>query len=222
MDIARIGNGVTDLRIVGGFYRCLGFEPGAELELGDTLSAQSELLPGPLTIQVVRRDGFDLELVQHGNAGMLDRHPFRRAINQQGLAYLALAVDGVERVAELVADAGGTRYDITRTRSDELDALFCADPCGLRLLLVGVESSAFGPLVVEADGIAVAFVGATVADLDRSLRFYAGMGFTLGRRSPLGRVLSTLVELDDVPVEIASVQRDTYRFVGPRTTSGGE
>jgi catechol 2,3-dioxygenase-like lactoylglutathione lyase family enzyme len=208
--IARIGAGVTDLAIGAGFYEALGFEASPPFDLGTTLGEQSETPGSPLVIQLLRRDGFDLELVEHGGRRPPARPPARRPLNQLGLAYLALVVDDVERVASLVEASGGVV--VTRETDKQLGvaARFCTDPFGIRLLLLEPGESALGSVHAAADDVGVAHVGIAVADLATSARFYAALGFDTGDVLDSGEAFSELAELDGVPLTTQHAHLGSY------------
>jgi predicted enzyme related to lactoylglutathione lyase len=58
--------------------------------------------------------------------------------SQLGLANFAFRVDSVDRVAKIVKDNGGAVLDATRTAlGPGIEAVFCTDPDGTKLELVG-------------------------------------------------------------------------------------
>jgi catechol 2,3-dioxygenase-like lactoylglutathione lyase family enzyme len=211
--IARMGAGVTDLEIGRAFYGALGFDVGSRFDLGTALGAQSETPGSPLVICVARRDGFDLELVEHGGARPPARPPSRRPLNQLGLAYVALAVDDVDEVCRTIEFHGG--HGLTGTRASSLggDAMFCLDPFGIRLLLLGPAADALGRPATRGDGIALAHVGVCVADVIRSEAFYAALGFDTGPATPLGTTFSSMAELDGADLISCSASFGAYPLV---------
>lgn len=222
--IARIGVGVTDLGAAAPFYEALGFTASPPFDLGTTIAAQSETPGSPVVIRIMRRDGVDVELVQHGNVRPPGRPPARRPLNQLGLSHIALAVDDVDRVNEIVRAHGGSVLDFTRSKELGVDAQFCTDPFGARLLLLGSGESAFGPVSPGADGIAVAHFGICVADIDASTAFYASLGFGVGDDTDCGLAFSATAELDGVPLRVRHLREHSYPFVlmqwGPRRDAG--
>lgn len=180
-EIGRIGAGVTDLLHARNFYAALGFTTSEDFELGTTVSPQSEVPGSNVRIHIVNRGGFHLELVQPSFPRLPARPPVRRPLNQLGLSHLALAVDDVDRARAVIERSGGYALAFTRSRALGVDALFCTDPFGIRILLLGPGTSALGSTPLDADGIAIAHVGISVADLAESTRFYRGLGFEIGR-----------------------------------------
>jgi catechol 2,3-dioxygenase-like lactoylglutathione lyase family enzyme len=211
--IARVGAGVTDLETGRAFYGALGFDVGPPFDLGTSLGAQSETPGSPLVICVARRDGFDLELVEHGGARPPARPPARRPLNQLGLAYLALAVDDVDEVCRTIEFHGGLGLQGSRASSLGGDAMFCVDPFGIRLLLLGPAADALGRPETERDGIALAHVGVCVADVHRSAAFFSRLGFETGAATPLGAVFGSMAELDAADLTTCTATFGAYPLV---------
>lgn len=214
IEVARIGNGVTDLDLVHPLYEALGFEVGAPFDLGTALAEQSETPGSPLVIQIVRSNGFALELVQHGGPRPPGRPPVRRPMNLLGLTHLALAVDDVAATERTIAEHGGVVYEDSR----EADAVFCSDPCGLRLLLLGPRA-----LLRVAEG-GVDHVGVCVADVDSTVRFWTALGFDTGARADLGTRFSAAAELDGLPLTVQRLHQGAYTLLlqqwGPPRDAG--
>jgi catechol 2,3-dioxygenase-like lactoylglutathione lyase family enzyme len=211
--LARVGAGVTDVGLGCAFYEALGFTAGEPFDLGTSLANQSETPGSALVIQIVRRDGFDLELVQHGGVRAPGTPPARRPMNQLGLAYLALIVDDVERVKMLIQRNGGTALDHTASGAAGVDGICCTDPFGLRILLLGEGATPFGELSAGTDGISIAHVGVCVADLAASARFYRSLGFSVGESITLGGAFGELAELDGVPLTVQPMREGAYPFL---------
>lgn len=211
--IARVGAGVTDLALGCRFYEHLGFVAGPPFDLGIALGAQSETPGSPLVIQVMRREGVDLELVEHGGSRPPGVPPARRPMNQLGLTHLAFAVDDVDRVAAGIRDAGGSVLPHTRTEVLGGPAIGCADPFGIRLVLLGPGAATPFPALPGPDGIALAHLGATVADLGASTHFFERLGFQVGPTIERGTALAALVEVDDVVLTEQPVALGPYRIV---------
>src|SRR5690606_38097032 len=134
------------------------------------------------------------ELVQHGGQRSPGRPPARRPLNQLGLAYLALDVDDVERVADLIVASGGTTQ--RHTSGPPGDELFCTDPFGARILLVGPRSPLRSEGSPASSAIEVAHVGASVADLESSAAFYRALGFEVGDECVIPSSFAARAELD--------------------------
>lgn len=220
LHIARVGNGVTDLAVAAACYEALGFTISLPFDLGTAIAVQSEVPGSPLVIQMARRDGVTIELVQHGGARPPGRPPARRPMNQLGFSHLALAVDDIDRVGARIASAGGVVYDFTRTEATGGPSVFVADPCGLRILLLG-EGSALRAATPESDGIAVDHFGICVADLRESAAFYAALGFGVDPPDDLGTMFSSASELDEVPLLVQRARLGDYPILlaqwgGPR------
>jgi catechol 2,3-dioxygenase-like lactoylglutathione lyase family enzyme len=198
--IARVGNGVTDLDLVRPFYEALGFEASPPFDLGTKIADQSETPGSPLVIQIVRRDGFDLELVQHGGQRPPGRPPTRRPMNLLGLTHLAIAVDDVAAAEAALTALGGTVHDGSRHG----DAVFCSDPCGTRVLLLGPAAP-----IRRADR-GVDHLGICVTDLDRTVPFWRTLGFEVGERAHLGTTWSAAAELDDLPLTVQRLGQGAY------------
>jgi lactoylglutathione lyase len=209
LHIARIGNGVTDLTIAAAFYEALGFALSSPFDLGTSIAAQSEVPGSPLVIQMARRDGIAIELVQHGGARPPGRPPARRPMNQLGFSHLALATDDIDRVGETITSAGGFVYGFTRTDATGGPSVFAADSCGLRILLLG-QGSCLRSATPGSDGVAVDHFGICVADLRESAAFYEAVGFGLGSPADLSLEFSGACELDDVPMLVQRARLGDY------------
>lgn len=208
--IARVGAGVTDLDAGRAFYEALGFSATAPFDLGTTIAAQSETPGSEVVIQIVRRDGFSLELVRHGGHRSPGWPPPRRPMNQLGFTHLALAVDDLSRVVDVITRHGGSSLGFTRSKDLGVDAQFCTDPFGLRVLLLEQGPSRLGDIAAGPDGIAVAHLGVCVADLDASARFYGALGFEVGDAVELGDAMSFLAELDGLPSRAQLVREGAF------------
>ena len=139
--LANIGICVTDMDKSIAFYQALGFEAGDVHALGGPLgNALGVGTDSKLEIRFVKRDGIVLELIHFikpAPKGKADA----RAMNQLGLTHLALRVDDVDRVAEIVKKNGGALLDKSRTKMGPpgkgIDILFVTDPNGVRIELAG-------------------------------------------------------------------------------------
>jgi lactoylglutathione lyase len=208
--IGRVGLGVTDLELARAFYEALGFVATPRFDLGTTIGDQSETPGSAVVIQIVRRDGFNLELVRHGARRSPGWPPPRRPMNQLGLTHLALAVDDLSRVVDVITRHGGCALGFTRSNELGVDAQFCTDPFGARLLLLESGPSRLGDLSAGADGIAVAHLGVCVADLDASAKFYDALGFEVGEAIQLDTAMSYLSELDGAPSRAQTVREGAF------------
>jgi glyoxylase I family protein len=140
MMFANIGLCVTDLDRSVKFYRDgLGFEAGDPNKLG---SALGKLLgaEGNLTICFMRRNGVVLELL-HFDPSQPQPKATLNPMNHPGLTHLALRVDDVGRVADLVKKFGGTIHESTRTKLGQPgkgnEIVFATDPDGVRIEIAG-------------------------------------------------------------------------------------
>ena len=139
--LANIGIAVTDLDKTTEFYKALGFEVGDVHPLGGPLgNALGVGKDAKLEIRFVKRDGIVLELIHFVNPAPKGKAA-ARAMNQLGLTHLALRVDDVDRVAEIVKKNGGATIDASRTKMGPpgkgIDILFVTDPNGVRIELAG-------------------------------------------------------------------------------------
>ena len=210
--LAMVGAGGTDLDVAARFYESLGFDIGPVFDLGTAIADQSRTPGVPLRIRMARRDGMTIELLQHGAARPAGP-PVRRAMNQPGLTHLALVTDDIDRTARLIGERGGSVFPLTRAGTGPADGmLFCADPSGVRLLLLAPAADALGGPAPGDDGLALHHIGLTVTDLDRTVAFWTGIGFA---SSPVGRAAGRLPEAAELPgaeVTRCALTQDGFRF----------
>ena len=139
---ANVSISVSDLDRSTKFYQALGFEIGDRHEIPAAVAQAlgSKAAGAKLDIRFLRRDGVIVELVH------LTPSPTARAskgaASQLGLAHLALRVDDVDRVAQIIKQNGGATIHSSRTRlgppGQGVDILFCADPEGTMIEVVGL------------------------------------------------------------------------------------
>ena len=136
--LANVAISVSDLDRSTKFYQALGFAAGDRHEIPPGL-AQKTLGAPPdtkLDVRFVSRNGTLIELVHL--APPAPKPASTGAAGQLGLSHFAFRVDDVTRVAALVKENGGTVIESTRTAiGPGIEAVFCTDPDGTRLELVG-------------------------------------------------------------------------------------
>src|SRR5262249_39894776 len=139
--LANFGICVTDLEKSTAFYQALGFEASdvhpIPAPLGQALEAGPDM---KMEVRFVRRNGTVIELIHFTNPPPKGKAE-RRAMNQLGLTHLALRVDDVARVAEIVKKNGGAIVEKSHTKlgppGKGIEILFVTDPNGVRIELAG-------------------------------------------------------------------------------------
>jgi catechol 2,3-dioxygenase-like lactoylglutathione lyase family enzyme len=210
-----VGLCVADLAMAIKFYTALGYDEGdlvQEPGLGDLIEIQDVVVH----ISHRPKHGIELELLQIGSA-RAPGIPVRRAMHQQGMTHLALRVDDVDRVAGVVQENGGTVVERTRTTARSgfgAEAVFCTDPDGARILLLGPgevvglpTATAFGPA-----GITFSHFGICVADVALSAQFYKSFGFDVAPIQDRGLAFSGFAEVGDTPLTSCLIRRGAYAF----------
>jgi catechol 2,3-dioxygenase-like lactoylglutathione lyase family enzyme len=136
ISVSHIGICVSDLERSMRFY-CdgLGFEPVISYEIGSEFAVPLEV-DGEidLTSQMITRDGFMVELLHYRSPGVRGTPSDSR--NILGMTHLSFNVDDVDAVGAKLAECGGTVIDTTRTKVEQGDFLFIADPDGTRIELM--------------------------------------------------------------------------------------
>jgi glyoxylase I family protein len=136
--LANVTISVADLDRSTKFYQALGFAAGDRHEIPPglaqkTLGAKAD---AKLDVRFISRNGVLIELVHI--APTITKPASTGAAGQLGLSHFAFRVDDVSRVAALVKANGGTVDDATRASlGPAMEAVFCTDPDGTRLELVG-------------------------------------------------------------------------------------
>jgi catechol 2,3-dioxygenase-like lactoylglutathione lyase family enzyme len=139
--LANVTISVADLDKSTKFYQALGFAVGDAHEPPMALAAKTLGVPATskLDIRFISRDGMIVELVHLTPAS---KNPASTGVpGQLGLSNFTFRVDDVARVAALIKASGGTVLDQTKASMGQgakaMDFLFCTDPDGTRLELVG-------------------------------------------------------------------------------------
>lgn len=137
--VRKIYASVTDLSRTSAFYRALGFDVTEPAPLAP-INAQALEVKGPFggRYAVAQRDGYVIEFLEL-TAPRVVAQPSTGAAFQRGLAGIGLTVDDVDRVAAIVRAHGGSVVEATRTvlPGRPRVALFCRDPDGMQIELVG-------------------------------------------------------------------------------------
>src|SRR6476646_9852736 len=112
--ISHVGLCVSDLESSLRFYvEGLGFEVQESIPCGDEVGPLGEVeSPVEMVAQFIAKDCTRVELLAWPKPGVVGEPSRRR--NQIGLTHLAMQVDDVEEVAELLASLGGTVIEDTR------------------------------------------------------------------------------------------------------------
>jgi predicted enzyme related to lactoylglutathione lyase len=212
MKVGRVGACVANLELAIKFYSALGYDRGDHVKdenLSDLLEMEN------VTASISHRpfDETELELVQIGEArdpGI----PARRPMNQQGISHMVLRVTDVDRIAGVISANGGQVIKKTRSISLGPDAIFCTDPDGARILLIGPGELANGPPVRQLDMRPCVFshYGICVADLELSGKFYKAFGFEVAPIKTVGGKMSALAELGNIPLSTRLIKKGPYAF----------
>jgi len=215
LKVGRVGVCVADLALAIKFYTDLGYDEGdlvQEAGLGDLIEIQDVVVH----ISHRPKHGIEVELLQIGSA-RAPGIPVRRAMHQQGMTHLALRVDDVDRVAGVIRKNGGTIVESTRTAARSgfgADAVFCTDPDGARILLLGPGEVAGLPAATALGpaGIAFSHFGICVADVALSVQFYKSFGFDVAPVQDRGLAFSGIAEVGDTPLTSCLIRRGAYAF----------
>jgi len=136
--LANVAISVSDLEKSTKFYQALGFTAGDRHEIPPGLAQKTLGVPADtkLDVRFVISNGMYVELVHLAPPAPKPASAGSGA--QLGLANFAFRVDDVSRVAKIVKDNGGTVLEATRTPlGPGIEAVFCTDPDGTKLELVG-------------------------------------------------------------------------------------
>ena len=143
--LANVTISVSDLEKSTKFYQALGFAAGDAHQPPVAIASKTLGIPPnfKLDIRFLSRNGMYIELVH------LDPPPKMPAstgtAGQIGLSALAMRVDSVERVAEIIKQNGGKALEETHASVGQpghtTEFMFCADPDGVRIELVALAKS---------------------------------------------------------------------------------
>lgn len=135
--LANVSISVGDLERSTKFYQALGFAVGDRHEVPGTLAAKTLGTPpeDKLEVRFISRNGMLIELVHIIPSSTKAASP--GAAGQLGLSNFAFRVDDVMRVAALIKANGGTVLDSSHATMGPTEFVFCGDPDGVRLELVG-------------------------------------------------------------------------------------
>jgi len=115
----------------------------------------------------------------------------RRSTLQYGLLHLSFYVDDIDVAARRIADAGGRVLEKTRAHyaGNNTTMLYCTDPDGVRIELM------------QAPGERQRFShsGICVENMDSSMNYYAGLGFSPAENYVLDQGLPWLGVLNEAP-----------------------
>jgi len=136
--LANVAISVSDLEKSTKFYQALGFTAGDRHEIPPGLAQKTLGVPAEtkLDVRFVISNGMYVELVHLAPPAPKPASAGSGA--QLGLANFAFRVDDMSRVAKIVKDNGGTVLEASRTPlGPGIEAVFCTDPDGTKLELVG-------------------------------------------------------------------------------------
>jgi catechol 2,3-dioxygenase-like lactoylglutathione lyase family enzyme len=136
--LANVAISVSDLDKSTKFYQALGFTAGDRHEIPPGLAQKTLGVSAEtkLDVRFVISNGMYVELVHLAPPAPKPASAGSGA--QRGLANFAFRVDDIDRVAGIVKDNGGAVLDATRTPlGPGIEAVFCTDPDGTKLELVG-------------------------------------------------------------------------------------
>ncbi|HEX4508418.1 MAG TPA: VOC family protein [Alphaproteobacteria bacterium] len=136
--LANVAISVSDLEKSTKFYQALGFTAGDRHEIPAGLAQKTLGVSADTKIDVrfVIANGMYVELVHLSPPA--SKPASTGSGSQLGLANFAFRVDNLDRVAKIVKDNGGAVLDATRTAlGPGIEAVFCTDPDGTKLELVG-------------------------------------------------------------------------------------
>ena len=136
--LANVAISVSDLDKSTQFYQALGFTAGDRHEIPAGLAQKTLGVSADTKIDVrfVIANGMYVELVHLTPSA--PKPASAGSGSQLGLANFAFRVDSIDRVAKIVSDNGGKVVDATRTAlGPGIEAVFCTDPDGTKLELVG-------------------------------------------------------------------------------------
>jgi catechol 2,3-dioxygenase-like lactoylglutathione lyase family enzyme len=144
--LSHIGLCVSDLERSVVFYRALGFEERARLNVSGEPSAQLLELEGvDLRAVYLERDGTRIELLHYPSPGHVGDGA-ACPMNSLGLTHLSLRVDDLDAVADALALAGGRILERSRIGipAAKTRAIFVTDPDGTRIELVEAPGDPHG------------------------------------------------------------------------------
>ena len=163
---------VSDFEAADRFYReALGFEEHQDYGVleGPDMDRTMELPGVRLRAKMLRHPSGPVIELLHFLAPPATGKRERRSTLQYGLVDLSFYVDDIDAAAQKIRDAGGFVFDHTRAHNAEtgITLLYCSDPDGIRIELMCQP------------GIAARFShsGICVDDIERSLAYYAALGF---------------------------------------------
>lgn len=163
---------VSDFEAADRFYReALGFEEHQDYGVleGPDMDKTMELPGVRLRAKMLRHPSGPVIELLHFLAPPATGKRERRSTLQYGLVHLSFYVDDIDAAAQKIRDAGGFVFDHTRAHNAEtgITLLYCSDPDGIRIELMCQP------------GIAARFShsGICVDDIDRSVAYYAALGF---------------------------------------------
>jgi catechol 2,3-dioxygenase-like lactoylglutathione lyase family enzyme len=136
--LANVAISVSDLEKSTRFYQALGFTAGERHEIPPGLAQKTLGVSADtkLDVRFVTSNGMYVELVHLAPPASKPASAGSGA--QLGLANFAFRVDSVDRVSKIVTDNGGAVLEATRTPlGPGIEAVFCTDPDGTKLELVG-------------------------------------------------------------------------------------
>lgn len=211
MKVGRVGSCVADLNLSIKFYSALGFSKGDYVR-DDNLSDLLEMQNVSAFISHRPYDDTELELVQIG-AARSPGTPARRPMNQQGISHMVLRANDIDLIADLISTNGGEVLKKTRSVALGSDAMFCTDPDGARILLIGPgEGDESVAARMDVRPCVFSHYGICVADLELSGKFYKSFGFEVGPIRSVGTAMGELAELREVPLWIRHIKRGPYTF----------
>ena len=175
--------------------------------------ANHDDLSGALLDQTCEIDGVRLrgQMMRHPSGVTIELLHFyappafgpreRRPTNQYGLVHLSFTVDDIDAAADRLRAAGGHVFDHTRAYFPDGDAtmLYCTDPDGVRIELMKLPGRAPG----------FSHSGICVDDIDRSLAYYAALGFDAAENFELtdhASWLGVINEIDGIKLRAQMVR----------------
>lgn len=136
--VSHIGICTADIQRSERFYReALGFELVASIDnLGPPYDRLLELPGTELSIRQLTCGDIKIELIGFDDKKVLGSAK-RRPINQCGFTHMTISSTDIDHTLQLISEFGGQVHEETRVDTEYGPMLFCTDPDGVRIEIMG-------------------------------------------------------------------------------------
>jgi len=136
--VSHIGICTADIQRSERFYReALGFELVASIDnLGTPYDRLLELPGKELSVRQLTCGEIKIELIGIDDKEVLGSAQ-RRPINQRGFTHMTISSTNIDQTLRLINELGGQVHQETRVDTDYGPILFCTDPDGVRIEVMG-------------------------------------------------------------------------------------